>query len=59
VGERVEAGQPVALFSQPRALAGTNVDPKISAEVRERLRSAFTVGSAAPEKRPLILEVIR
>jgi pyrimidine-nucleoside phosphorylase/thymidine phosphorylase len=54
VGERVEAGQPVALFSQPRG-----GDAKLAAEVRERLRAAYVVGPTAPATRPLVLEVIR
>jgi hypothetical protein len=42
----------VAFFAQPR-------DPKVAAEVRERLRAAFTLGPEPPAKRPLVLEVIR
>jgi pyrimidine-nucleoside phosphorylase len=52
VGERVEPGHAVALFSRPR-------DPAIAAEVRERLHAAFTLGSSAPAPRPMVLEVIR
>jgi pyrimidine-nucleoside phosphorylase len=52
VGEKVERGHSVAFFSQPR-------DPQIEAEVHERLRAAFTLGPTPPEKRPLVLEVIR
>ena len=52
VGERVEPGQHVATFSSP-------ADAKIAGEVRERLRAAYTLGPTAPEKRPLVLEVIR
>jgi pyrimidine-nucleoside phosphorylase len=52
VGERVEPGKPVALFSQPR-------DAKLAAEVRERLRAAYTMGPTPSGKRPLVLEVIR
>jgi thymidine phosphorylase len=52
VGERVERGHSVAFFSQPR-------DPRVTAEVRERLRAAFTLGAEPPGPRPLVLEVIR
>jgi pyrimidine-nucleoside phosphorylase len=52
VGEKVERGHSVAFFAQPR-------DPKVAAEVRERLRAAFTLGPEPPAKRPLVLEVIR
>ncbi|MDB4970348.1 MAG: pyrimidine-nucleoside phosphorylase [Myxococcales bacterium] len=52
VGERVEPGHPVALFSRPKD-AGT------AAEVHERLRTAFTLGATPPAPQPLILEVIR
>ncbi|MCU1278607.1 MAG: pyrimidine-nucleoside phosphorylase, partial [bacterium] len=52
VGERVEPGQPVAQFSQPR-------DGAVAAEVRERLRAAYTMGATAPAGRPLVIEVIR
>ncbi|HEX6837859.1 MAG TPA: thymidine phosphorylase [Polyangia bacterium] len=52
VGERVERGHSVAFFSQPR-------DPAVAAEVRERLRAAFTLGPTAPAPRPLVIEVIR
>jgi len=52
VGERVERGHSVAFFSQPR-------DAKVAAEVRERLRAAFTLGPEPPAPRPLVLEVIR
>ncbi|MGZ3427110.1 MAG: thymidine phosphorylase [Polyangia bacterium] len=52
VGERVERGQPVATFSQPK-------DAKVADEVRERLRAAYTLGPTPPAGRPLVLEVIR
>jgi pyrimidine-nucleoside phosphorylase len=52
LGERVEPGHHVAFFSRPR-------DPAVAAEVRERLRAAFTLGPTPPAPRPLIVEVIR
>jgi pyrimidine-nucleoside phosphorylase len=52
VGERVEAGAPVARFSLPK-------DAAVRGEVQERLHAAFTVGPEAPPARPLVLEVIR
>jgi pyrimidine-nucleoside phosphorylase len=52
VGERVEAGAPVARFSLPK-------DAAVRGEVQERLRAAFTVGPEPPPARPLVLEVIR
>ncbi|MCU1283204.1 MAG: pyrimidine-nucleoside phosphorylase [bacterium] len=52
VGEKVERGDHVASFSQPR-------DPAIADEVRERLRAAYTLGPTPPDARPLVLEVIR
>jgi pyrimidine-nucleoside phosphorylase/thymidine phosphorylase len=60
VGERVERGQPVASFSLPSPRAGDGgVDGAMVAEVRERLRAAYTMGPTAPPARPLVLEVIR
>jgi len=52
VGERVERGAPIALSSRSN-------DAAVAAEVRERVRGAYTVGPEPPPARPLVLEVIR
>jgi pyrimidine-nucleoside phosphorylase/thymidine phosphorylase len=55
VGERVESGEDLAWFSSPRR----GHRDVVAAQVQAQLRAAFTVGDAAPEPAPLILEVIR
>src|SRR6185312_4287560 len=52
VGERVERGAPIARSSRSN-------DAAVAAEVRERVRGAYTVGPEPPPARPLVLEVIR
>jgi pyrimidine-nucleoside phosphorylase len=62
VGERVELGEDLAWFSAPRATAlkqsGTSQETAV-ADVSARLRKAYVVGERAPERKPLVLEVIR
>jgi thymidine phosphorylase len=52
VGERVEAGAPLARFSVAREGA-------LGEAVRAQLQRAFTVEAEAPPPRPLVLEVVR
>jgi pyrimidine-nucleoside phosphorylase/thymidine phosphorylase len=52
VGERIEPGDHVAMFSDPH-------DADRSAAVRDRLRAAWKLGPEPPPKRPLVLEVMR
>jgi pyrimidine-nucleoside phosphorylase len=63
VGERVELGEDLAWFSAPRPTPSVRVSGESReaavADVTARLRHAYTLGEAAPPKRPLILEVIR
>jgi pyrimidine-nucleoside phosphorylase len=62
VGERVEIGEDLAWFSAPRATAlkqsGSSQETAV-ADVSARLRKAYVVGERAPERKPLVLEVIR
>jgi len=63
VGEKVELGEDLAWFSAPRPspsgrLNGSSVE-SLSAQVMSQLRTAYTVGPKPPEKRPLVIEVIR
>jgi pyrimidine-nucleoside phosphorylase len=52
IGDSVTPGQTLARFSAPRA--------RDTAEhVRARLHAAFTIGDAAPPRRPLVLEAVR
>jgi len=62
VGERVEIGEDVAWFSAPRAVALEQSRMSLEtavADVTARLRKAYTVGERAPERHPLVLEMIR
>lgn len=62
VGERVEIGEDLAWFSAPRATAlkqsGASQETAV-ADVSARLRKAYVVGDRTPERKPLVLEVIR
>jgi pyrimidine-nucleoside phosphorylase len=62
VGERVEIGEDLAWFSAPRAIAlkqsGASQEAAVG-DVSARLRKAYVVGERAPERKPLVLEVIR